>query len=185
MPTEDVTVRIDADTSGLDRAMRDLSEMSERFGSILTGSLKSAIVSGKGLEDVLRQIGSRMAAMALDAGLQPLQKLAGSLFQSFLGGIQPFAKGGVVPFAAGGVVSRPTYFPAGGQLGLMGEAGPEAIMPLARGPDGRLGVAGGGQGSSVNVVFNVTATDAGSFRKSEAQVTAMLARAVSRGARRT
>ena len=65
----------------------------------------------------------------------------------------------------------------------MGEAGPEAILPLQRSADGRLGVATNGGGSSVNVVFNVTTQDASSFRKSEAQVTGLLARAVSRGTR--
>jgi phage-related minor tail protein len=181
---EEITISIDADTSGLDKALADLTAMSERFGSVLTGALKSAVVNGKGLEDVLRQIAGRIAGMALDVGLRPLQQLAGSFFQNLFGGILPFAKGGIVPFAQGGVVSRPTYFPAGRNLGLMGEAGPEAILPLARGPDGRLGVAAGGQGGAVNIVFNVTANDAESFRKSEAQVTSMLARAVSRGARR-
>jgi phage-related minor tail protein len=91
---------------------------------------------------------------------------------------------GATPFASGGVVAAPTYFPLGRSLGLMGEAGAEAILPLKRGADGRLGVAAGeGGGTAVNVVFNVTATDAASFRKSEAQVTGMLARAVARGAR--
>ena len=71
----------------------------------------------------------------------------------------------------------------GKSVGLMGEAGPEAILPLQRSADGRLGVAAGGGGAAVNVVFNVTATDAASFRKSEAQITGMLARAVSRGTR--
>jgi phage-related minor tail protein len=90
----------------------------------------------------------------------------------------------VVPFASGGVVSAPTYFPMqGGRMGLMGEAGAEAILPLQRGADGRLGVATGNGGGGVNVVFNVTAQDASSFRKSEAQITGMLARAVSRGSR--
>lgn len=62
-----------------------------------------------------------------------------------------FSKGQVVPFANGTVVSSPTYFPmAGNQTGLMGEAGPEAIMPLTR-VGGKLGVrsAGGGAGSAV------------------------------------
>ncbi len=68
-------------------------------------------------------------------------------------------------------------------LGLMGEAGSEAILPLRRGADGSLGVAAAGGGAPVNVVFNVTAQDAASFRKSEAQITGMLARAVSRGTR--
>jgi len=129
-----------------------------------------------------RRIGLNLAGMALEQGLKPLQSLAGSLFSSLLGGLLPFAKGGVVPFASGGVVSAPTYFPVAGGVGLMGEAGAEAILPLRRGADGSLGVAAGG-GASVNVVFNVTAQDAASFRKSEAQITGMLARAVSRGNR--
>lgn len=185
MPEEKINVAINADTGGLERTLRELTNMSERFGTVLTGALKGAIVSGKGLDDVLRQVAGRIAGMALDAGLKPLQQLAGSFLQNLLSGALPFAKGGVVPFASGGVVARPTYFPAGGRLGLMGEAGPEAIMPLTRGPDGRLGVAAAGQSAAVNVTFNVTAADADSFRKSEAQVTAMLARAVSRGVRRT
>jgi tape measure domain-containing protein len=75
------------------------------------------------------------------------------------------AKGGVYDaygkaareYAAGGaftnqVVSQPTYFRYGGGLGVMGEAGPEAIVPLARGGDGRLGVSAfGGQGGAAAV----------------------------------
>jgi lambda family phage tail tape measure protein len=68
-----------------------------------------------------------------------------------------YAKGGVFD---GGMVTRPTVFPFAsggtGRFGLMGEAGPEAIMPLKRGSDGRLGVAGGG--GTTNVVVNVDAT---------------------------
>lgn len=71
----------------------------------------------------------------------------------------------------------------GRNVGLMGEAGAEAILPLRRSADGSLGVATSGGGAPVNVVFNVTAQDATSFRKSEAQITGMLARAVSRGSR--
>ena len=55
-------------------------------------------------------------------------------------------------------------------------------MPLARGPDGRLGVAARG-GAGVNVTFNVTAQDAESFMRSETQLAAMLSRAVSLGQR--
>ncbi len=67
----------------------------------------------------------------------------------------------VKAFAAGGsftnsIVNAPTFFPmAAGGVGLMGEAGPEAIMPLTRGPGGELGVrAQGGAGSAVYVVIN-------------------------------
>lgn len=64
-----------------------------------------------------------------------------------------------VPFANGGVFNSPMTFPmAGGKVGLMGEAGPEAIMPLTR-IGGKLGVkaVGGGQTSVVNnISINVT-----------------------------
>lgn len=61
-----------------------------------------------------------------------------------------FSNGNVIPFAKGGIVSSPTIFPMAKGAGLMGEAGPEAIMPLSRGADGKLGVSGGG----VNVTIN-------------------------------
>jgi lambda family phage tail tape measure protein len=67
-----------------------------------------------------------------------------------------YAKNKIVPFAYGGIVKKPTLFPMANGAGLMGEAGPEAIMPLRRGRDGKLGVeASGGVG---NVVVNVDAS---------------------------
>ena len=67
-----------------------------------------------------------------------------------------YAKNKIVPFAYGGIVNKPTLFPMANGAGLMGEAGPEAIMPLRRGRDGKLGVeASGGVG---NVVVNVDAS---------------------------
>ena len=69
-----------------------------------------------------------------------------------------FGANGIIPFAKGGIVNSPTLFPFAKGVGLMGEAGPEAIMPLSRGPGGKLGVmASGGGGGDVNVVVNVDA----------------------------
>ena len=65
----------------------------------------------------------------------------------------------------------------------MGEAGPEAILPLARGADGRLGVKSGGAGNQVSVTMNITTPDVGGFQKSQSQVAAMMARAIDRGNR--
>lgn len=73
-----------------------------------------------------------------------------------------FADGGVFQggsqvqaFADGGVVGGPTFFPmSGGKTGLMGEAGPEAIMPLKRGKNGKLGVEASGESGNVTVVQN-------------------------------
>ena len=188
--TETLQVVVEADTRPFADAIADLGRLSDGFGRQLSGALKDAAVSGRSLEDMLRRLGLNLAGMALSQGLQPLSNLASGLFSSLIGGIggiMPFGKGGVpgavTPFASGGVVSAPTYFPMSKSVGLMGEAGAEAILPLARGADGRLGVAASGGGAPVNVVFNVAAQDAASFRKSEAQITGMLARAVSRGAR--
>ena len=135
---------------------------------------------------------SLQGSLPLDGGglLGGLVKGLGSVLGSlFGGGGSAFAKGGafsrgmVMPFAQGGVIGAPTYFPLGRGLGLMGEQGAEAVMPLARGPDGRLGVRGSGGGRPLSVPVNVSAPDADSFRRSEAQVSAALARAVARGQR--
>lgn len=184
------TFSLDVDVAPVADALARLEGLSRSFGARLTGALRSAAVGGRDLDDVLRGLATSLAGMALGQGLKPLEGLANDAFAgifSALRGIVPFADGGVpgriVPFADGGVVSRPSYFPLGRDIGLMGEAGAEAILPLRRGADGSLGVAASGGGAPVSVVFNVTTPDAASFRKSEAQITGMLARAVSRGAR--
>ena len=70
-----------------------------------------------------------------------------------------FAKEGLMKYAKGGVVTQPTFFRYGGagNLGLMGEAGAEAILPLKRGRSGNLGVESSG-GGSTNIVVNVDAS---------------------------
>jgi lambda family phage tail tape measure protein len=83
---------------------------------------------------------------------------AGPNFGFAMGGA--FAKNGIVPFAMGGIVNKPTLFKfangGAGRLGLMGEAGPEAIMPLRRLPSGRLGVESAGSGGNSVQVDNIT-----------------------------
>jgi phage-related minor tail protein len=68
-------------------------------------------------------------------------------------------------------------------LGLAGEAGPEAIMPLSRTADGRLGVAASGAAGPANVTIHIATPDADSFRRSESYITGQIARAVGRGQR--
>ncbi len=188
---EQLTIAIEADTTGFEAALKTLERQASSFGSTLTGALKGAVVSGRSLEDTLRSIGRGLAIDALNAGLSPLQNLLnGFASRAFAGfsGVLPFAQGGVVGantmFAGGGVLAAPAYFPlSGGRTGLAGEAGPEAILPLSRGADGRLGVSAGESASSVTVNVTISTPDANSFRKSEAQVSAALARAVARGRR--
>ena len=78
----------------------------------------------------------------------------GELVPSAKGNV--FAKNKIVPYAYGGIVNKPTLFTMANGMGLMGEAGPEAIMPLKRGANGKLGVqSSGGVG---NIVVNVDAS---------------------------
>lgn len=178
------------DAEALVSVMDDLEKRSQRFGSALTSALQAATTGGKGLDGVLQGLGTRLSNIALSAGLKPLENMLSSAVSgltSGAGSLFAFANGGVpgrvTPFADGGVVSSPTFFPMGGDMGLMGEAGSEAILPLKRGADGSLGVAAGGGGGGTQIVFNVTASDAASFRRSEGQISAMLARSVGRGQR--
>ncbi|MBX3575849.1 MAG: phage tail tape measure protein [Rhizobiaceae bacterium] len=186
----EIAFDVSVDTRPFEAAMRQMEDLSRTFGSSFSSMLRGAVTSGNELETTLRRIGLRIADMALRQGLSPLKGMLGPTLGGLRGGLPSmlgFANGGVpgrvTPFADGGVVSTPTFFPSGRQLGLMGEAGAEAILPLARGADGKLGVAAAGGGGGVSIVFNVSAPDAASFRKSEAQLTGMLARAVSRGTR--
>ena len=176
--------------SALYDVLSDLEAQSDKFAACLTGAMKDAALSGKSLQNVLNDLGRRLSEIALNAALNPLEKaISGqiSAFSEQMISVFAHSKGGVpgrvTPFASGGVVSSPTYFPMSGGLGLMGEAGSEAILPLKRGADGRLGVAASGAGGGPQIVFNVNAQDVASFQRSEGQITAMLARAVRSGQR--
>jgi phage-related minor tail protein len=188
-PIETWTVAVNADTSALSTELRRAAGLGRQFSSALVGAFDSIAVKGKNVGDVLRTLALRLSEIVLKAALRPLEQGFGNLVSGLMSGGVAFAKGGVLrqgmpmPFASGGVIQSPISFPlANGRFGIAGERGAEAIMPLSRGPDGRLGVASRG-GSAMNVTFNVTAQDAQSFLRSETQVAAMLARAVSLGQR--
>jgi phage-related minor tail protein len=165
------------------------------FAGAMTRAFNRSVVGGKQLDDVLRSLALRMSSLAVNAAFKPIAKgittsigggldsLFGGLFGSGTG--SPMARGGIKPFAAGGVIGTPTYFPLmSGGVGLAGEAGPEAILPLARGPDGSLGVATSGGGNATpNVTIHIATPDAESFRRSETYITGQIARAVARGQR--
>lgn len=173
----------EAELSDVSVELERIRVLGSSVSASLTRGLRGAIMEGRSLRTLLGDIGRAFADIALKAALKPLGEMAGGGIESLFTGLNP-ALGRVTPFAKGGVLAAPTYFPMAGQWGLAGEAGPEAVMPLRRGADGRLGVAGGG-GGSVTVNFNVTASDARSFAAAEAEVSAMLLRAVRRGSRGT
>lgn len=173
-------------------ATRDLGALERGFSRGLRQAIDGLVLQGKGLGDIVAGLGQAMGRTAYAAAVNPVADHMGGLMAGAVNGataaLIPFAHGGsfsqgrVMPFAKGGIVSTPTTFAMRGGTGLMGEAGPEAIMPLARGPDGRLGVRGGG-GRPVNVAVNITTPDATGIQRSRSQLAALLSRAVAQGAR--
>lgn len=164
--------RIGDAQSALERSGRSL-------GSTLSSALSQATLRGRDLGDALRSAVLSIGGRALSASLRPIGNALGTALTNGIGDLI----GRALPFAQGGVVDSPSLFPLGaGRVGLMGERGAEAILPLARGPDGRLGVQAGG-GGAVQVTVNISTPDVEGFRRSESQVAALVGRAVARGSR--
>jgi phage-related minor tail protein len=188
-PVETWTVRVDADTAPLEEQLKVATGLGRQFSSALINAFEGIAIKGRSLGDVLKSLALSLSNMVLKAAFRPLEQGFGNLLSGLFSGGFGFAKGAAfqqglpVPFAKGGVINSPIAFPlARGRTGIAGERGAEAIMPLARGPDGRLGVMGQG-GGGISVTFNVATPDVDSFRRSETQVAAMLARAVALGQR--
>ena len=120
------------------------------FNFVTTGKMNFSEFARSIIDDLTR-IAIRQAMLSV---LSPIP-FFGNLLKNEKGNI--YGKNGIVPFAKGGIVDRPTIFPFSKGIGLMGEAGEEAIMPLRRGPGGRLGVEASGA-SVGNIVVNVDAS---------------------------
>ena len=172
--------------------MRELQSGANGFARAMTSTFASSVSGGRQFDDVLKTLALRLSDTALRTALAPITRGLASgisqLFSGLFGGAGPAAVaaagGAIKPFAAGGVIGTPTYFPlSSGGLGLAGEAGPEAIMPLSRGADGRLGIATSDRSGASQVIVNIATPDAASFHGAEVYLTGQIARAVARGQR--
>ncbi|RVT85940.1 phage tail tape measure protein [Rhodobacteraceae bacterium CCMM004] len=171
---------------------RDVRVLSRGISTGLRRAFDGLVFDGMKLSDALKGVAEAMVNAAYSAAITPVTKHVGGLLargiESVVSGLLPFEKGApfsqgrVVPFASGGIVRQATTFPMRGATGLMGEAGPEAIMPLTRGADGRLGVQASG-GRAVHVTINVSTPDVEGFRRSQSQIAAQMNRALARGQR--
>ncbi|CRI56413.1 phage tail tape measure protein [Pseudomonas sp. CCOS 191] len=162
---------------------------SNAFSSMEDAVANFAITGKLSFSDFAKSV---LADMARIATRQAITGIAGSLFGSAIGGffgggasavgegtMTGFSEGSFVPNAKGGVYdspslshfsnqvhSTPQFFAFAKGAGVFGEAGPEAIMPLTRAPDGNLGVravggsgAGGSTSISVNAPVNISVPD--------------------------
>lgn len=178
--------------SSLAATGQDMATMEKGLSRGLRGAFDGVAFGGMKLSDALKGVAENLSRTAYRAAIRPVADHVGGLVSQGVGaaveGLLPFADGApfsqgrVMPFAQGGVVNGPTTFPMRGGMGLMGEAGPEAIMPLARGPDGKLGVRGGA-GGAPTVIMNITTPDVQGFERSQSQIAARMGRALSLGQR--
>lgn len=150
-PLREMVQNFDFSLRGLrDAGSKIFSDLANRF---ITTALRP-------IEQALEQTISRLFSGGGGGGGGIFGTLLGALFGGLSGGLGGgaggggllvgtgglYAKGGafsggrVIPFARGGVVDGPTVFPMRGATGMMGERGPESIMPLRRTRGGDLGV---------------------------------------------
>ena len=189
MIVETVEVKVEAHTDEAKKKLEDVKSLANGFGKELSSALKDAVVDGKSLNGVLDGLVNSLSQSALNKTLQPLETNISGTFGNLLtaafgGGASVVAPQNIVPFAKGGVLGGPALFGLGGEnLGLAGEAGAEAIMPLARGSDGRLGVQASAGKAPVQITMNVSTQDAQSFQRSRGRIASDLARAVDQGRR--
>lgn len=146
--------------------------LAEELGLTFTSAFESAVAGGGNFRSVLKGLEQDIIKLLVRMSVtEPLgNAVKGINWGSLVSGIAGYfsgtptanAKGGVydspsLSAYSGQIVSKPTMFAFARGAGLMGEAGPEAILPLKRGSDGRLGVEGGGSNVTVNVINNTDA----------------------------
>ena len=171
---------------------KDVATLEKGLSRGLRRAFDDVVFDGAKLSETLSDMANSMVRSTYNAAMRPVTDHFAGLISEGVGGIvegilpfangAPFSQGKVMPFAQGGVISSATAFPLRGGTGVMGEAGPEAIMPLARGSDGKLGVRGAG-GGATTMVMNITTPDVQGFQRSRTKIAAKMSRALSTGNR--
>ncbi len=156
--SEYAKLQFDALTKTSEKA-KETSSFMKDIGATFSSAFEEAIVNGKKFSDVLSQLARDITRLITRRTItDPLMGGIDSLISNFTSTLfnasgNAFNSAGVTAFASGGIVNSPTGFTyGGGKMGVMGEAGPEAILPLTR-INGDLGVKA--QISAPSIVVNV------------------------------
>jgi lambda family phage tail tape measure protein len=161
----------------IDAYRKNVEDFGGQVADAVTGAFQGMedalvdfVTTGKAnFADLARSIIADITRIAIRQAI--IKPLVGALFpgatENALGNV--YSANGIVPFAKGGIVNAPTYFPFAKGVGLMGEAGPEAIMPLKRGPGGRLGVESSGGGKVQVGSINISVQNTGEQLSAAAQ----------------
>ena len=178
-------------TAVLEEAKQQQEDLADSIANSMGDALMNIVDGTMTVKDAFRSMARDIIKQLYEVIV--VQRIVGSAKAGSESGLAgwlinalPFADGGVISggsqiqaYANGGVVGGPTTFPmAGGKTGLMGEAGPEAIMPLKRGSNGKLGVqmeGGGGQNVVINQSFNFQANGDDTVKKLIAQAAPKIA----------
>jgi hypothetical protein len=162
----------DAMDKSFGKTMRDKLQTFKDSLKSVKESMADVVVKGiKGMEDALvnfvttGKLNFRNLANSIIADMAriAIQQTITKPFTNFITGLfgnangNAFVDGQVQKYAYGGIVNKPTLFPMANGIGLMGEAGAEAILPLRRGSNGKLGVESSSAGIG-NIVVNVDAS---------------------------
>jgi len=174
----------------IERNKEEVADLSESISSSFESGLMSIVDGTESMgeafkrmaQEIINELFRILIVQRLVAAMEPMigsfSGFATSVGKNADGNV--FENGRVQPFASGGVVSSPTYFPMAKGVGLMGEAGPEAILPLKRGSDGKLGVASSGGGSPVNVVINNYSNEQAEVKQNGQNLEVVIGQVISR-----
>jgi len=161
--------------AGFAEMKRDLPTLGElgadaatTFRDGMVDATTDILMNVTNVRDAFRELGKDMARWAIRSSLNQLYTTGFAAVGNAIGGGtaasakgNAFDRSGIVPFASGGIVDAPTVFRFAQGTGVMGEAGPEAILPLSRDSStGKLGVTGSAPRVSIQVVNNGTAKNA-------------------------
>ncbi|SMP11390.1 phage tail tape measure protein [Shimia sagamensis] len=193
----DMVAGFDSELSNMRKVLggagQDVASLEKSFGKDLRKVFSGLAFDGVKLSDALETLAKSMMDTAFNTAMKPVTDQLGKVVATGIGGLvsnllpfengASFTQGRVMPFANGGVVNGPVTFPMRGGRGLMGEAGPEAILPLTRGMDGKLGVRSQGDSRPVQVVMNIATPDVDGFQRSKSQIATQMSRALGRAKR--